>query len=223
MDPRDRIQAQADVAHDRSRFRALGAACFEFHKGRDDLQAVGDAVIHFAQHRLKLGNRFVQALFCAIFFGQDAACIKRLVDRLAQQIEKIVAGGFDDIVGRTGLERADRDVGFVRPGHIDHGRRLRQLHQRGQYFAAVLARHVMIKRDQIERMGLRQRQPLCTAMRHGDSKTQPFEFALSQRGQADVVIDVQNARSGVGHYVLSGILMTERNRPSLRIASEKLS
>ena len=99
-----------------------------------------------------------------------------------------------------------------------------------QRFKAIHARHVVIDRDQVEALCLGKLQTLRAAFRHRHDKAMPRERTPDQPAKTFVVVDIQDVRRSRGgdrveHQSpsISGTWMTDRNRPSWRIACAKLS
>ena len=86
------------------------------------------------------------------------------------------------------------------------------------------ARHVMIDRDQVEALVQRKRDAFRATFGEHDIIAPPSQRALGQAPQPGIVIDIQDARPRLHDQLSrSGTWITDRNRPSWRIAWAKLS
>jgi hypothetical protein len=88
----------------------------------------------------------------------------------------------------------------------------------------------MVNRDQIKGVLLREGKPFGTALGNGHDEAMSRQGTRREPAQARVVIDVEDRRSGARFGgcdhpwpSASGTWITDRNRPSWRIAWAKLS
>ena len=197
---------------------------------RDDLKRIADAVIDLAQEHLALGGQCREPVARGVNLGlglvtrlADRRLPDRAVDRRMHQRNKLALRVLDEIVGGTSLQRSNRDLTVLRGGDEHDGRRTRHVHNPLQRLQPIEAGHVLVERDHIDPT---LRQP-CKAgfaiagMLHG--KPQSRQPALHEPRQTGIVFNIEQRGQGGCHELTCGTWMTEKNRPSWRIALAKLS
>ena len=108
-------------------------------------------------------------------------------------------------------------------GDEHHRRRARDRQNPLQRFEPVETGHVLIERDGVD-AALRQAVEAVLAiggMHHLEAE--PRQAAVDQPRQCGVVVDIQQCRRRLVHVAAGGTWMTEKNRPSWRMALAKLS
>ncbi len=88
---------------------------------------------------------------------------------------------------------------------------------------AVEARHVLIEGNDIDAALLQPLQSSLAARGMNDMEALPREAAFDQPRQRIIVVNVQQCRHGGDHVMACGTWMTEKNRPSWRMALAKFS
>ena len=196
----------------------------------DDLQRVADAVVDLAQQHFALGceRRIAIARGMDFGFGFVAGLLKfrlaqRAVDGNLEQRDEIAPDILDQIVGGTRLQRGDGDRGILRGRDEHHRRGIRDLQDLLERLQAIEAGHVLIERDDVDAALGEALQALLPAGGMDDLEAVPRQAAVDQAGQRRVVVNVQQCRRGVVHAAAGGTWMTEKNRPSWRMALAKLS
>ena len=187
-------------------------------------------MVDFAQQHLALGGerRVAVARGVDLGFGLVAGPLhfglpQRAVDGDLKQRNEIAPDVLDQIVGGAGLQRGDGDRRILRGRDEHHRRRVRDRHDLLQRLQAVEAGHVLIERDDVDAALREPRQPLLAVRRVNDLEAGPRQAAIDQPGEAGVVVDIQQCRRGLVHVAAGGTWMTEKNRPSWRMALAKLS
>jgi hypothetical protein len=148
---------------------------------------------------------------------------QRAGDGDVQQRDEIALRVLDEIIGGTGLERRDGDLGVQRGGNEHHRRGFRDRPDLLQRVQPIETRHVLIERDGVDAALLQPFQTLRAARRALDLETEPRQAAIDQPRQRFVIVDVEQRGGRGGHVVPEGTWMTEKNRPSWRMAFAKLS
>jgi hypothetical protein len=176
---------------------------------RDELQRVGDAVVHLAEQRLEPGVAGAEIGFGGGFFVFEERTGAHLFERGGEKVEEILADGLHDVIGGASLQCGDGDATFLGTGDVHHRRRIGQAAQSFERFEAVHAGHVMIDRDQVEAFGGRLHDPFGTRFGQRHPVPATLERARGQPPDAGVVVDVEDAgRKGggkgrrTGHSVL---------------------
>ena len=150
-------------------------------------------------------------------------------DRLGEQLPELALEVLPHVVGGPRLEGGDGDAAVLRAGDVDHRRRIRQGADRRQQVEAGLAGHVVVQGHEIDAAGLEPgeaRRPVGGVL---DGVAAVREGPLHEAGETGIVVDVEDAEAGPGRpswsgcHGVSGICMTEKNRPSWRIALAKPS
>jgi hypothetical protein len=140
-----------------------------------------------------------------------------------EQIDKIVARGLHNIFVSASFEGGDGDAAFLRARDVDNRRAARQLAQFPEGLQPIHPGHVMVDRDQVETAIGRNAQALVAACSGHDDMTSPSKQLLDQPACSGIIVDVQDTPRFVHQMSTSGTWITDRNKPSWRIASAKLS
>ena len=189
-------------------------------------------MIDLAQQRFEPGVAGAQLVFGRGLVALERGAFEHLAERTGEQIEEIGADRLHDIIRRARFQRSDRDPPFLRAGDVHHRGHARQDAQPLERLEPVHSRHVMVDCDQIEgpaffERGLRQRDALGAAFGDRQRITVARERPHGEAAQAGIVVDIEDrGASGLSHHPsgsISGTWITDRNRPSWRIAVAKLS
>lgn len=144
-----------------------------------------------------------------------------------EERDEVALDVLHQIVGRTRLQRGDRDAGILRGGDEYDRRRVRDRHDLLERLQPVEARHVLIERNDIDAaFGAGAADALETflaARGVNDPVAAPRQAAVDQARQRVVVVDVEQCRRGLVHVAAGGTWMTEKNSPSCRMALAKFS
>ena len=175
---------------------------------------------------LQAGVGVGQGVLGCVALAPQPHPVQRLAERAGQEVLEVVVGGLDHIVGRARLERRNRQPAFIRCGDVYDWRRLRQLEQLLQRLQPVLDGHVVVHRHHIEAICSGQAHAFRSVGGHRDLEAAPLKPARDQAAQACVVVDIEQSRPlggghGRCHGCGSGTWMTDRKRPSWRMASAK--
>ncbi len=196
----------------------------------DDLQRVADAVVDLAQQHLALGGERGIAIARGMDLGLGVVAgllqlrlPQRAVDRDLQQRDEFALHVLDEIVGSAGLQRGHRDRGILRGGDEHHRRRVRDRHDPFQRLQTIEAGHELIERDDVDAALAQALQPGGAANGMHHLEAEPRQTAVDQAGEPFVVVDVQQRGHRGTHGAAGGTWMTEKNRPSWRMALAKLS
>ena len=191
---------------------------------------VADAVVDFAQQHLAFGGqrRVAVARGVDLGLGLVAGLLnfrlpQRAGDGDLKQRNEIALHILDQIIGRACLQRGDGNRRILRGGDEHHRRRAGDRQYLLQRLQSVEAGHVLVERDGVDAA---LRQPVEALLAIGgmhDLEAEPRQAAVDQPGQRRVVVDIQQCRRRVGHVAAGGTWMTEKNRPSWRMALAKLS
>jgi hypothetical protein len=197
----------------------------------DDLQTVADAVIDLAQEQFSLGRERGKAVARGMHLrlGLVAGLLQtRLLECTVggdlQERDEIVLDILDQIVGRSGFQRRDRNAGILRGRDEHHRRSIGNGQNALQRLEPVEARHVLIQCDDVDAALHDPLQALGAALcvQHLEA-AEPRQAAFDQTGQRLVVVDIEQRGNFGGHSAAGGTWMTEKNRPSWRMAFAKLS
>ena len=218
--------------------------------GHDDLERIAHAVVHLAQQQRALGGQRLEPVAggADLLLGRlvglaDAHVLDRAVERRAQKLDEVALDFLDDIVGRARLQGGDGNAAFLGAGDVDHRRGIGEGADGGQRLQPVLAGHEMVQRHGLDVALLQQGETLRPAGRQRHVVAHAGELAPHQAPEAGIVVDIEHAharlrRPGVGRglqggglasvghhcsYFASGTWMTEKNRPSWRMALAKFS
>ncbi len=223
------------------RGRSENAACcgvrelggLQAEQRRDELEAVADAMIDLPQHDRLLGGerlepveRGAQLLLRGGLLAPQPLLIQCAVDRRREQFQEHALDVLEHVIGGALPQRGDGDARLLRRGHEDDRRHRRHRTQRAQHVKTVATGHVVVERDHVEMLGAGERDPRGPVRRHRDGVPDPFEMLLHQARDSGIVIDVEDTHHVGGRehrHVGSGTCITERNRPSWRIAVAKPS
>ena len=196
----------------------------------DDLQRIADAVVDLAQQHLALGGERGVAVARGVDLGLGVVAgllnprlPQRAVDRDLQQRDEIALYVLDQIIGGAGLQRGDGDRGILRGGDEHHRRRARDRHDPFQRLQPVEAGHELIERDDVDAALLQAGQPLGAARGMHHLEAEPRQAAVDQPGEPRIIVDIEQCGHWSGHVAADGTWMTEKNRPSWRMALAKLS
>ena len=228
MDLRDRADAHLHVGQRVAREGLVRAdrLLLEEDKGSDQRQRVGHAVVDLAQQRFRPLARFAHLALHHVLATPHPVLLDGRVDGVLQQLQENAADVLDDVVGRACLQRGDGDAPLVAAAGVDHRGRIGQGADLVQDFEPFPAGHEMVQRHRVEAARAQQRQAVVAALRQGDVVTLARERALHQAAECGVVIDVEDRygrRPPDVCHGTSGTCMMERNRPSWRMAWEKVS
>ena len=157
--------------------RVLQLGGLHVHEGGDELQAVGDAVIHLAQHGRQTLVGLAQLEFGDLLLAPQVHRLERADESAVEQVEEGLARRLDHIVGRAGLQGGHGHPALFGARDVDDGRRRVQLLEGLERGQAILAGHVVVDRDEIEALGRR----LIDALRaaSGQLDAVPPSFQLS--------------------------------------------
>ena len=182
------------------------------------------------QHRLMRHDllqpfvRFQQGPFGLVARVTKPHLLERLLERAHQEIHEVVGARLDHVIGGAGFQRCNGDSALVGARDVDDGGTVGagpKLVQRSQ---PVLSGHVVVDRYEVEGFARRERDAFHAARRAGDDKSSPREAPRDQPAQPLIVVDVQQTRKSalrhLAHAPASGTWITDKNRPSWRIASE---
>ena len=110
VDQRDGVDARLRFAERVLRHLVAHRIGLQADQRRDERQAVGDAVVDFGEQHLGPVARHAHFLLGGFLLRPEAGLLDGLLQRGAEQDQKIVADGLRHEVGGAGLERGDRDV-----------------------------------------------------------------------------------------------------------------
>jgi hypothetical protein len=149
---------------------------------------------------------------------------KRLAECELEPVDEIVTQSLDHIVGGAGLQRRDGNAALVGAGDVDDRWTVAQLAQLGDGVQPVPFRHVVVDTDQVERLRAGNLHPFGASRGAGHGVAATCKQLLDQPAQARVIVDVENPARRLHQLAsASGTWITDRNSPSWRMASAKLS
>ncbi len=144
-----------------------------------------------------------------------------------EERDEVALDVLHQIVGRPRLQRGHRDAGILRRGDEHDRRRVRDRHDLLERLQPVEARHVLIECHDIDAaFGGRAADALETllaARGMNDPVAASCQAAIDQARQRVVVVDIEQGRRALVHVAAGGTWMTEKNRPSCRMALAKFS
>jgi hypothetical protein len=155
----------------------------------------------------------------------------RALGRDVKQGDEVALDVLDEIIGRARLQRRHRDAGILRRRDEHHRRRARDRHDLLQRLQSVEAGHVLVERHDIYaavNAVLRTRaadelEAFLAACGVNDLVAAPRQAAIDQARQRPVVVNVEQCGRTLIHGAAGGTWMTEKNKPSCRMALAKFS
>src|SRR6185312_12298985 len=147
----------------------------------------------------------------------------RARQRRLQEEDEVALDVLDDVVEGAGFQRRDRHAAVLRAGDDEDRRLVRNRVDALERLDAVQPRHIEVERHHVDiAMGGERRESALAGRFAHDLDALAAEAALDQGAEAFVVVDVENL---AWHWLQlgEGTWMTEKNRPSWRMALAKLS
>src|SRR3569623_599644 len=144
--------------------------------------------------------------------------------RSMKQGNEIALGVLNDIIDGTSFQRHDGDLAVFGGGNENNRRRRhRQLVDLLERRKAVEAWHMLIERDHVDAALFQTRDSAWAVGCMIDFNAMARKANSDQTGEARVVVDIEQSRVRRRHALTGGTCITEKNRPSCRMALAKLS
>ncbi len=157
----------------------------------------------------------------------EAPLLEHPFDHGGQQFEIPTFQVLDNVIARAQLHGLHCNLLTARAS--DHDRRRHRLFSGSQdanHFQASVDGHMLISGHHIVGASFVHGQALFTVTSNVHDVTRPLQPFLEETGQTGIVLHVQDTdRFGFGHntHSPSGMVTTDRNKPSLQTASENCS
>jgi hypothetical protein len=201
-----------------------------YQKRRDQLQRISDAMIDLAQQHGALGGKLLEtvALLAQFCFGRllsaaHAHGVGGTGERCQQQRDELAGHVLQHIIEGAGFQRCDGDRGILFTGDDDDGRMVRYLMNELQCADTVEPRHMVVERHHIEFLPLETFDRGEAVLHRDHLDAMGIEPALNQAAEPRFVVGVKDFFWHASSQAVAGTWMTEKNRPSWRIALAKLS
>jgi hypothetical protein len=186
-------------------------------------------MVDLAQQHLAFGGQCRVAItrrahlgFGGVLGLANARAVQRPGDRHRKQRDELALGVLDEVIGGAGLQRGDGDAAVERGRDEHHRRGVLDRADARQRLQPVQARHVLVERDHVDAALADARDPGLAVGGMLDVETLPLQPALHQPRERGIVVDIESGWCLVAHAA-GGTWMTEKNRPSWRMAWAKFS
>ena len=189
----------------------------------DQRQRVRHPVIDLAQQQFGTVPRLADLPLRGLGLAPEPLLRQGRMNGLAQQFAIMAVDVLPHIVGGTRLQGGHRDPRIVRSGDVDHGYVVGGLAQPRHDVEAGLADQVVVERQRVERLGRQQAQALVAGfgMPHRDALRRQGACGPAARGRHRR--RCRERESDRPCQSVAGTCITDRNRPSWRMAWAKLS